>query len=93
MAANHLKEYTVSELRELIEESGAWRVERRFGTFASWNDIKKVMTPTERALYDELNQYYSHEVLSCFLAPKYPDACRNNVWVLKPTTRTQEKTR
>lgn len=85
MAANHIKEYTVKELQELIDESGDWTVERRFGTFASWNDLKKVMTPQERALYEELHGYYDHEVLSCFLAPKYPDASRNNVWLLRPT--------
>lgn len=83
MATNHLHEYGVSELRGLIKSSGAWRVNSRYGTFASWNDIKKVMTQQERALYEELNEYYDHEVLSCFLAPKYPDASRNNVWVLR----------
>jgi len=85
MAANHIKEYTVQELTDLIEESGCWKVERRFGTFASWNDLKKVMTSHERGLYEELHRYYDHDVLSCFLAPKYPDASRNNVWLLKPT--------
>lgn len=83
MAANHLHEYKIDELKELIEKSGRWRVFRRFGTFASWNDIKKVMTVEEKELYEDLNQYYDHEVLSCFLSPKYPDASRNNVWVLK----------
>jgi len=83
MAANHLHEYGIEELKELIEKSGRWRISRRFGTFASWNDIKKVMSSEERELYEMLNQYYDHEVLSCFLAPKYPDASRNNVWVLK----------
>ena len=83
MAANHLHEYKIDELEQLIVGTGRWEVERRFGTFASWNEIKKVMTKNERELYEELNQYYDHEVLSCFLSPKYPDASRNNVWVLK----------
>lgn len=84
MAANHIKEYTVKELQELIDESNDWTVERRFGTFASWNDMKKVISGDERTLYEELHKYYDHDVLSCFLAPKYPDASRNNVWLLKP---------
>jgi len=84
MAANHIKEYTVDEMERVIVDSGVWEVEERFGTFASWNDVKKVITPAEQALYQELNRYYDHEVLSCFLAPKYPDASRNNVWVLRP---------
>lgn len=83
MAANHLHEYGIEELKEAIEGTGLWEIERRYGTFASWNEIKKVMTKTELDLYAELNQYYDHEVLSCFLSPKYPDASRNNVWVLK----------
>lgn len=83
MAANHIHEYGIDELRELIESTGKWRVTGRYGTFASWNEIKKVMTEPELALYEELNLYYDHEVLSCFMAPKYPDASRNNVWVLR----------
>lgn len=83
MAANHLHEYGIDELKELIEKSGVWTIAKRFGTFASWNDVKKVMSPAERSLYETLHEYYDHEVLSCFLSPKYPDASRNNVWVLQ----------
>lgn len=90
MAANHLKEYTIAELQDLIDESKRWGVERRFGTFTSWNDLKRVMTPQERGLYEELHGYYDHEVLSCFLAPKYPDAARNNCWMLKPRSQGAE---
>ncbi len=83
MAANHLHEYRIDELRDLILSTGRWEVAHRFGTFASWNEIKKVMTREELHLYDELARYYDHEVLSCFLAPKYPDSSRNNAWVLR----------
>lgn len=82
MAANHIKEYTIAELQELIEEAGLEVVER-FGTFASWNVIKKVCTADERKLLEETGRFYGHDVLACFLAPKYPDASRNNAWVLK----------
>jgi SAM-dependent methyltransferase len=82
MAANHIHEYSVDELETLIIKSGRWSITRRHGTFSSWNELKKVITPQERELYEELLHYYDHEVLSCFLAPKYPDASRNNVWVL-----------
>lgn len=84
MAANHLHEYKTPELAKLIERSGRWTVKRRFGTFASWPELKRSITPADRTLYEELHKYYSHDVLSCFLAPKYPDASRNNVWVLSP---------
>ena len=83
-AANHLHEYTIDELAKLIEKTGRWDVKERFGTFASWPQIKKVITAEERALFEELHRFYSHDVLSCFLAPKYPDHSRNNVWVLTP---------
>ncbi len=82
MAANHIHEYEEAELRELIEDCGL-KVSKQFGTFASWNDLKKVITKQERALVEELNQYYSHDVLSCFLAPKYPLASRNIIWELE----------
>lgn len=82
MAANHIKEYTVGELADLIAESGLEVVER-FGTFASWNDIRKVCTDEEKALLEETGRFYGGDVLACFLAPKYPDASRNNAWVLK----------
>lgn len=83
-AANHLHEYTIPELQKLIDKSGGWEVERRFGTFGNWPQMRKVVTLAERNLYEDLHQYYSHEVLSCFLAPKYPDQSRNNSWLLRP---------
>lgn len=81
MAANHIHEYQRDELCMRILDAGL-KIDRIHGTFASWPEIRKVITPEERALYEELLAYYSHEVLSCFLAPKYPEASRNNVWVL-----------
>lgn len=82
MAANHLKEYTIAELQELIHECDLQVVDR-FGTFASRNDVLRVCTDTERQLLDELSKFYGGDVLACFLAPKYPNASRNNAWVLK----------
>lgn len=82
MAANHIHEYGIQELQGHVLANG-FEIVRRHGTFASWPEIKKVLTPEEKALYEELNTYYCHDVLACFLAPKYPDASRNNVWVLR----------
>jgi SAM-dependent methyltransferase len=81
-AANHLYEWRVDELAAAIDAAGL-RVERRHGTFASWRDVKKVAAPAELELARRLSEYYSGEVLSCFLAPLYPDASRNCVWVLR----------
>lgn len=96
MAANHLREYTVAELQEMIEAAG-FSVVRRHGTFASWNDVRRVCTDAERRLLDEVGSFYGGDVLACFLAPKYPDHSRNNAWVLRrsPTARLSltERTR
>jgi 2-polyprenyl-3-methyl-5-hydroxy-6-metoxy-1,4-benzoquinol methylase len=81
-AANHIHEWTVAELSESAARCGLTVVDR-FGTFASWNDVRKVCTEAERKLLDEVGRFYGGEVLACFLAPKYPDASRNNTWVLK----------
>lgn len=82
MAANHIHEYGFQELQGHILTAG-FTIDRLHGTFASWPELKKVLTDSDRELYEELLQYYSHDVLSCFLAPKYPEASRNIVWVLK----------
>lgn len=84
MAANHIHEYGIEELAALIEEAG-WTVHRRFGTFSSWNEIKKVASPAEMKIYKRLLEWFGHDVMSTFLAPLYPDASRNNAWLLRPT--------
>lgn len=81
-AANHLHEWTIDELAASIDAAGMCVVDR-FGTFASWNEIKKVATPEQVELAKRLARWYDGEVISCFLAPLYPDASRNNAWVLQ----------
>lgn len=80
-AKNHIHEYEEQELEDMIEATG-FTVTRKHGTFASWNDMKKVITAQERELMEELHKFYTWEVLSCFLAPKYPSASRNITWIL-----------
>jgi 2-polyprenyl-3-methyl-5-hydroxy-6-metoxy-1,4-benzoquinol methylase len=82
-AKNHIHEYTIPELQGMLEEAG-FVVQRRYGTFANIHAIRKVCTPAERQLLDELGEYYGNDVLSTFLAPKYPDVSRNNLWVCTP---------
>ena len=81
-ARNHCHEFTIPELQKLIESTG-WIVERRFGTFARINDIKKVAKPEEWATLQKIGEFYNNEVLSVFLAPLYPDSSSNNLWVLR----------
>jgi len=82
MPKNHIHEYAIEELNDLLSAVG-WVVERRFGTFASWPVMKKVVTSPQKELCERLAEFYSWDVVSCFLAPLYPDHARNNVWVLR----------
>lgn len=82
MAANHIHEYRDEELATEIRRAGL-EVVRRHGTFMTANVIKKVATKEERALIEELSQFYAWDVLANFLAPKYPEAASNICWVLR----------
>jgi 2-polyprenyl-3-methyl-5-hydroxy-6-metoxy-1,4-benzoquinol methylase len=84
-AVNHVHEYTIPELQALIESAGL-EVEHRRGTFASANDIKKAASKEDYIIYKKLADYYGGDVMSTFLAPLYPDASRNNLWILKRPT-------
>lgn len=86
-AANHIREYEVDELAEKIERAG-FEVINRYGTFASkpvairgiqetYPDQAEILI----AFYEKLREFYSDDVLACFLAPAIPDHSRNNAWV------------
>ena len=80
MAKNHINEMTIPQLHRELDATG-WHVAKRYGTFMSDNDRKKCATPAENELVDRLREYYSTDVLACFLAPLYPDHSRNNLWI------------
>lgn len=82
MAANHIHEYGFDEFKESVEKAG-FEVVDVFGTFANFKKIRKVATKEELALVAELHKFYTYEVLSNFLAPKYPQVASNCCWVLK----------
>lgn len=75
-ARNHINELTKSEIEDELQKAG-FKITRQFGTFSNWNDIKKVATKSEIALYKSLGEFYGNELLGCFLSPKYPEASRN----------------
>jgi 2-polyprenyl-3-methyl-5-hydroxy-6-metoxy-1,4-benzoquinol methylase len=81
-AANHLHEYGIAELQALIEQRGL-EVVKRYGTFASYNPLKKALTSEHLKVYEELREFHGDDLMSCWLAPLYPDASRNNFWILK----------
>lgn len=78
-AVNHVYEWTTVELNEALVVCG-FEIEKRYGSFASYRDLVKQLTPEHRAVLEELRTYYSEEVTACFLAPLYPNQSRNNVW-------------
>ncbi len=80
MAVNHINEMDVATLQKELDKAG-WNVLKRYGTFMSDGDRKKAASPEENALVERLKEYYSTDVLACFLAPLYPDHSRNNLWV------------
>ena len=81
-AKNHINEMTVPQLAAELAAAG-WQVEKRFGTFMNVNELKKVAGPAENAVAQKLREYYSDEIISCFLAPLHPDNARNNIWICK----------
>lgn len=81
-AANHLHEYTIPELAAAIGAAGL-EVVSRWGTFASYPDIKRAASPAHLAVLNEVRQFYGDDVTACLLAPLYPDASRNCCWVLR----------
>jgi 2-polyprenyl-3-methyl-5-hydroxy-6-metoxy-1,4-benzoquinol methylase len=80
MAQNHIHEYYGDELLGEIDKAG-FKIEKRFGTFQTALQAKKTRS-YHRVVWEELREYYSDDVLACFLAPLYPEHSRNNLWVL-----------
>ncbi len=84
-ARNHIHEYYIEELKELVESVG-FRVAKRMGTFTSEPQLKtwmKAHRPDWYALYMEAREFHSSGYLSGVIAPMVPDIARNNVWVLE----------
>jgi 2-polyprenyl-3-methyl-5-hydroxy-6-metoxy-1,4-benzoquinol methylase/site-specific DNA-cytosine methylase len=83
-ARNHIHEYSTKELLAAVLEAG-FQVEHRYGTFGDVVKLRQAATGTPyEAASRDLTRYYSDDVISCFLAPLFPDACKNNLWVLRP---------
>lgn len=81
-AGNHIHEYTIPELSAAIEAAGL-KIQKKYGTFANYHDIKRAATPEQVAVLDAIGEFYTTDVTACFLAPLYPEASRNCVWVLR----------
>lgn len=83
MAANHIHEYGFDELAKEIHRTGL-EVDRVVGTFMTSQAARRVATPAQRALLEELHsKWYAWDILANFLAPLYPEASSNCCWVLR----------
>lgn len=87
-ARNHLHEYTIEELYQLLNACG-WQVLARYGTFGNVRALAKVLTPEERVLWDRWEGRLGNEGLSVVFATDHPDQSRNNLWVLRPMAEDQ----
>lgn len=87
MARNHIHEYFIPELQEMIESVGLV-VSRRLGTFTAEPQLKSHLKKIGRldllAMYEEAREFHSSGYMSGVLAPMFPDVARNNVWILTP---------
>jgi SAM-dependent methyltransferase len=89
-ARNHVKEYSTAELDHALTRAG-FEVVRRFGCFGDVRAIAKAIRANEdrfmseacERVWNELREYYSDDVMACFMAPLYPEACKNVMWVCR----------
>jgi len=81
MSDNHVYEWQFTELKEELEKR--FTIEDCFGTFISLKDYTPDMTPEELKVLNRLREYYNSAMVSCIMAPLYPDKARNCLWVLK----------
>jgi 2-polyprenyl-3-methyl-5-hydroxy-6-metoxy-1,4-benzoquinol methylase len=81
-AANHIHEYTIPELHKAFTNTN-FAVDRRIGTFASKPDIKAVLSPAQKEVYGEMEEWFGGDVMATIMAYNHPDQSRNNLWVAR----------
>lgn len=80
-AKNHIYEYTIEELKLIFKKLNFF-ILKRYGTFASYSEIKNIYTNNELFIIKKLKEYYDDDIISIIFAPLYPDYSRNNTWIL-----------
>jgi len=92
-ARNHIHEWGTEELAAALATAGL-RVERSFGTFADVSRVRKAIKDAGRAdhlqTWEDLREWFSDDVLSCFLAPLYPEVAKNRLHVCRPWKEEEE---
>lgn len=89
-ADNHVNEMDHQFLHATLQRVG-FKVEEKYGTFASQRDIKPLLQEDGlMPLYERLHNFYDSNLLSTIFAPLYPAHARNCVWHLSLTGNSSE---
>lgn len=72
------------ELQDKLSEH--FDIQKKYGTFASIKDYKKLLNDWQKEMYDTLSEYYDTNILACLMAPMFPEQARNCLWVCQLKT-------
>lgn len=76
-----VQEFDHWELENLLQKH--FVIVKKFGTFASVKGYKPLMNDWQKKMFEALKEYYDSNLVSNIMAPMFPDASRNTLWVLK----------
>jgi len=94
-ARNHVHEFSADELEAVVKSAG-FEVVDRFGTFASYRDIKRAIQRDYPGsdgelllkMYDRLREFAGDDVAAGFMAPMFPKDSRNQFLVCRKPEET-----
>lgn len=75
------QEFTHAELTKALSKH--FEIVKKYGTFASQKDYKKLLTPAQKEVFDAIGEYYDSNLVSVIFAPLFPEQSRNTMWILK----------
>lgn len=76
-----VQEFDHYELEAILKKH--FDIVDKFGTFASQKDYKPLMNDWQKQMFKELSRYYDSNLMANIMAPMFPDAARNTLWILK----------
>lgn len=79
-----VQEFDHWELEGILSQH--FTIVKKFGTFASVKDYKPLMNEWQMKMFNALKDYYDSNLIANIMAPMFPDASRNTLWVLKRKT-------
>jgi len=77
-----VQEFKHADLEFFILDSG-FKIQRKFGTFASQKDYRHLLNDWQTKMFETLNAYYDSNLIANIMAPMFPEQSRNTLWVLK----------